>query len=182
MEETKKKSLVLKIPIALVLIVVIGLYFYIDNVSIYYPMDGMYYYVDKDEELESMMVIVEDGKFSLITSSPTNAGGYYRMNYSYSQNNWKKFIFGWFFSSNSFFSLKKAKFEGQPITVRLKFTDGSATNIFFTEVSELTDEDVQSPVTETLYFTDNGVYFMGEFFDKVTKMPEDMDGICLFLK
>lgn len=182
MEVAKKKSPVLKILIAIVVVAVLGLYFYVDNISIYYPMDGMYYYVDGDEELESMMVIVEDGKFSLVLSSPINASGYYRMNYSYSQTNWKRFIGDWFFSGNSFLSLKKAEFEGQPITVRLKFTDGSATNLFFTEVTELTDDDVQSPVTETLYFTDNGVYFMGEFFDEVTTMPEEMDGICLFLK
>ena len=182
MEKTKKRFTVLKILIAVFVIALLGLYFYIHSVSIYYPMDGMYYYVDKEEELESMMVLVEDGKFSTIISSPINARGYYRMNYSFSQNNWKKFIGDWYFSSNSFLSLKKAEYEGQPITVKLKFTDGSATGLFFTEVTELSDEDVQSPIAETLYFTDKGVYYMGAFFDKVTKMPDDMDGICLFLK
>ena len=180
MTEKKTKTRFPKVLIGIIVAALIIFAFYIENFSVYYPIDGVYYH--QEDEQESMLLVVDKGTFTVVLAVPETSGAYMKMDYSYTQSNWRRFIGRWYFSGNSFLSLKKAQHDGQPVTVKMKFKSGSASNVFFSNIQELTLDDVISPVTEYLYFNDDGVIMDDIYYEKMNKIPKEMQALINILE
>lgn len=175
MEEKKSKKahgISMKILIAVVVVFLIGVYFYVHYVSIFYSVDGQMYYYE-DEETVSELFIQFEGNRAIVFCVPDWSMNC-KIEYSYRLNPWRKFLFGTYLSGNSLMSVKKAEFDGQPVTFTLMCEKAEYVNTWCTEYNEV-EEAVGEESTWVLYFTEDGAYFDGIYLERVEKIPESVE-------